>query len=311
MIKTVLGMGTAAMDTVLQCQTLPKADAFEILQGEQLLSGGSCANMLVTLAQLGMHAKQIAKIGDDMYGQRFRQELVADGVDDSLLMTNLGGSTLHTYILAAADGQHCIFANMGNSLMHLLPEEIKPEMLNGVDLFYTDLFPCRAAKRMAELCEERNIPVIVCLQCPPDIMERIQVSKAEILEMISRADLFISGRDGYMQLTGESDYQKAVQLLYQEYPLANGMVCTAGGDGSVWMSENGLLTAGTYEVQAVDTTGAGDCFLGGLIYDYYHKGKSRQEAMDFASAIAAIKCTQLGPRIRSTEQDVLALMNIK
>ena len=82
MIKTVLGLGTATMDIVLQCAGLPKADGFEVIKKEQLYSGGSCANMLVTLAKLGVNARQIAKIGDDSLGKTFREDLIKDGVDE-------------------------------------------------------------------------------------------------------------------------------------------------------------------------------------------------------------------------------------
>ena len=140
------------MDVVLQCDSLPRADEFEIIRNEQVMSGGSCANMLVTLAKLGANARQIAKIGDDSFGRTFREDLIQTGVDVSLLMTVPGGQTMHTYVIAAGNGEHTIFSNMGDCIMNLKAEEIDPAMLEGVDLFYTDMFPSRPAIAMARLC---------------------------------------------------------------------------------------------------------------------------------------------------------------
>ena len=53
MIKKVLGMGASAMDTVISCPFLPKEDGFQVVEHEEILPGGSCANMLVALNALG------------------------------------------------------------------------------------------------------------------------------------------------------------------------------------------------------------------------------------------------------------------
>ncbi len=299
MIRTVLGLGTAAMDVVLQCDSLPTADEFALIGSEQLLSGGSCANMLVTLAKLGLNARQIAKIGDDSFGQIYRKDLVNDGVDDRLLITVPAGQTMHTYIFAAANGEHTILANMGDCIMNLQAEEIRPEMLEGVDLFYTDMFPSPPAIALARLCRESSIPVIFCLQCPPEFMNSIGVTDGEILEMLSLTDLFIAGRSSYYSLTGIPDYEEAMAALYHKYPLELGMICTAGDDGAAWLDNTEIINTKPFEIVPVDTTGAGDSFLGGLIYSYFASGQTKQKAMDFASAAAAIKCTQLGPRIKA------------
>ncbi|NLF45190.1 MAG: carbohydrate kinase family protein [Syntrophomonadaceae bacterium] len=308
MIKTVLGLGTATMDIVLQCAGLPKADGFEVIKKEQLYSGGSCANMLVTLAKLGVNARQIAKIGDDSLGKTFREDLIKDGVDDSLLMTVPDGETMHTFVIVAENGDHTIFTNMGDCIMNLGAEEITPAMLDGVDLFYTDIFPARPAIALAELCAARNIPVVFCLQCPVDFMNQIGVSNEEITAMLALSDLFLSGREGYYSLTNVADYEEAMRILYEKYPMEMGVICTAGDRGALWLSKDEKIVAKPYEIVPVDTTGAGDCFTGGLIYSYFVRGQPKQQAMDFAAAAAAIKCTQSGPRIQADARMVHEFM---
>lgn len=309
MVKTILGTGYATMDTLWSVKQLPKPDSFGHIESEELVPGGSCANMLVAYANLGGNAKQIAKIGDDEYGVIFKQTLEADGVDSSLLKIKKGGTTHHTYIVAAPNGEHCIFSNIGDCLLDLQPEEIPEDILDGVDIYYSDLAPCKATIKMAKMAKAKGIPVIICLQCTASFMAEMGIEVADIKEAISYADIFISGRDTYYEFTGiEDDYVKAVKAFYDEYKPSQGCICTAGSEGSVWVTDEETIVAKAYEVQAVDSTGAGDAFLGALIYSYFQLEESRQEAINFACAVGAIKCTLWGPRIKVKPEAVKSFM---
>lgn len=304
----LLGMGAAAMDTLINCSALPQNDSFQIVGGEQLLPGGSCANMLVTFAALGGQAKLLAKIGDDAFGDPFRRTLLRDGVDDSLLFSKPGGTTLHTYIWAADGGAHAIMVNFGDSLMDWRAEDVNPAWLDDVDLFYSDLFPAKPALRLAQLCRERRIPVIICLECPPSFMRRTGVDQAEIEQALSLADLIVSGREGYGELTGAADYHLALAEIYRLYQPSLGAVCTAGEQGAAWLDGRGLIEAPAFPVQPLDSTGAGDSFLGALLFSYFGQGRERGAALSFATAVGAMKCQVLGPRLRPSVADVEAFL---
>ncbi len=308
MTKTLLGMGAAAMDTVISCSSLPRGDSFQRVDSEQLIPGGSCANMLCAFAALGGQARLVAKIGDDQFGRQFSKTLAEDGVDGSNLLVNKGGVTLHTYIWAAKGGEHCIFVNLGDSLMALAAEEVDARILDGVDLFYSDLFPSAPAIKLAKICQERHIPVIICLECTPSFMESIGVKHEEIITALSLADLIISGREGYVELADAADYQQALASVYQSFQPRLGAICTAGSDGALWINEQGTIKVPAYDVQAIDSTGAGDGFLGAFLYSYFVLGQSRVEAMTFAAAVGAIKCLHFGPRIKITQDEVFAFI---
>jgi sugar/nucleoside kinase (ribokinase family) len=308
MLKRLLGMGAAAMDTVIFCPILPRDDSFQIIKFEQVLPGGSCANVLTTSASLGAESLLIAKIGDDELGHLFRSSLIEDGVDGRFVITKAGGKTLHTYVLAAESGQHCILINFGDSLMDLKPEEIAPYMLEGVDLFYTDLFPAEAAVFMASMCKERSIPVIICLECPPSFMERAGVSKQNILKSLSLADLIIGGRESYKELAGAENYIEAQAAIYRKFHPRFGAVCTAGEEGAIWQDDKEILQRAAYQITPIDSTGAGDSFLGALIYSHFIEGKSKIASLEFAAAVGAMKCMCVGPRIKVSSQEVEAFI---
>ena len=107
----LLSLGAIAMDIVINSHELPKDDGFALVNHEEMLPGGSASNVSVSAGHLGLEVYQTGKIGDDAMEEEFRKTLVMDGVDDRYVVTKEGGTTLHTYILTAPGGKHCIFAN--------------------------------------------------------------------------------------------------------------------------------------------------------------------------------------------------------
>ena len=302
--KKVLSLGAVAMDVIIETKQLPEEDGFGIIDFEKLVPGGSAANLSVALAHFGVEAYQTGKIGDDKYGNEFRRTLVEDGVDDRFLVTKPGGFTLHTYVITVSGGKHCILANLGDSVTNLEPEELPENILEGIDVFYTDMFSARASIYLGKLAKKKNIPILYNMQCSPSFMKKCGVNIKDIEEMIRLSTIFASGREGYFEMTGEEEYEKGVQKFYEIYPVPCGVICTTGDEGSLWIDGEDTIYMSAYSVDAVDTTGAGDCFLAGLIYAYFCKGMDKREALKFATGSAAIKCMKKGPRSRTKVKEV-------
>lgn len=177
--------------------------------------------------------------------------------------------------------------------------------MEGIDVFYTDMFSSRASIYLGKLAKEKGIPVVYNMQCTPSFMKTCGVTIEEIQEMISLSTVFSSGREGYFEMTGEVDYHKGVEIFFKKYPVPQGVICTAGDEGVLWRDAKDFIHRDAYPVEAIDTTGAGDCFLAGFIYAYFYKGMNKQETIEFASASAALKCMYKGPRTRATVEDVV------
>ena len=88
-------------------------------------------------------------------------------------------------------------------------------------------------------------------------------------------------------------------VSYTHLHIQEGVICTAGSEGAIWLCGQEIEVP-AYQVEAVDTTGAGDCFLGGFIYAYFCEEAGKEEALELANATAASKCTQAGPRSRAS-----------
>ena len=124
---------------------------------------------------------QTGKIGDDNIGDEFLRTLREDGVDAELVAVKKGGTTLHTYILTAPGGRHCIFANTGDTVCTLIPEELPEEekkisfrlgKVSGVTLYH---------KTTSEAVKKEDYLVKVEMEDQPEIF-------AVITEVIRTAD---------------------------------------------------------------------------------------------------------------------------
>ncbi|HHT62748.1 MAG: carbohydrate kinase family protein [Bacillota bacterium] len=292
----VLCLGALAMDIVLESQMLPQNDGFALIESERLVPGGSSSNVSVALTLMGAEVYQTGQIGDDNLGNAFHQDLKLNGVHTEYLSVKKGGTTLHTYIITAPMGKHCIFANLGDAVNSLNPKDLPDHVLDGITCFYTDMFSSRASLWLAKKARQKGIPVVYNMQCVPSFMASCGVSREEIEEMLSLCTLFISGRDGYREMTGSEDPIFAMKKLKESFRMADGLICTAGDEGAYWLKGEEILTQKSFVIEPVDTTGAGDCFTAGIIFDFYCRQGLPEKALLFATGAAALKCMTKGPR---------------
>ncbi|KNF09272.1 ribokinase RbsK [Gottschalkia purinilytica] len=300
----ILGLGTAAIDTILKCDNIPKEDGTSLIREEKVLPGGSCANVLVTLSRLNVDTSLLVKIGDDQYGKVLLEDLSNNRISTDNIVTNKGGTTLRTFIAVGEKGKKMIFSNVGDSLMNLKEEEVNEDMLDDVDVFYTDMFPVKPAIKLGKICREKGIKVVVNLQSTPDRMEALGVTLEEIEEMMSLSDIICGYGDGMLELAGQKDYESSAITVFEKYRPKLGVIVTCGDKGAIWRNSKETISCPSFKVNAIDTTGAGDAFLGGVIYSMLIKKAPVKDSLVFANACAAIKCTQLGPRIHVTLNEV-------
>jgi sugar/nucleoside kinase (ribokinase family) len=307
----VLGMGAVAMDLVLQCENLPGEDGFSFVHEETWLPGGSCSNVMVALTLMGVRCAVVAQIGDDPYGDGVRADLERAGVSTRYLFAKPEGTSLHTLVAVGRGGSRSIFANLGDAFLALSKSQVSAEMIRGIKVLYTDMFTARPALKLARLCRETGVPVVFNLECSLGFMESCKVSREEVVEMMSLCDLLCIGREGLRDLlTPMADEMRAAVYLQEKHAPEEGVVVTLGEKGAFWAGNGKTLAVPAFAVEAVDTTGAGDAFIGGLIYSRLVKRRDIRTSLRFASACGAIKCRQTGPRLVTNEKEVEDFMEV-
>lgn len=291
----VCGLGTIAMDVLMQVDMLPQKDGFCMVKNTSYQPGGSGSNVIVQLARLGAKCGYIAALSKDRYGLDILNNLKAEGVDTSCMEVFDKGVTLHTDIVIDQNGDKFIMLNMGDTFEKLEFDDMKKLYVEKAKVFYTDLCPGKPAMKAITAARNRGIETVFNMQVGLATMNGLGVSKEELLACIREVDVFAPCRQGLFDLTGTENLDECYGYL-RNYTDAV-LLFTLGSGGSAAYDRDGTkYEVPCKKVNVIDTTGAGDSYMGGFIYSYCIKGKDLLSSMRFATSCAAHTCSGLGAR---------------
>ena len=291
----VWGLGTLAMDVLMKVDALPKEDGFCMVLDNERQPGGSGTNVIVQLARLGAKCGYSGAVGDDGLGQEVISSLEQENVNAENMVMKKGSITLHTDIVIDRNGSKFIMLNMGDAFGSLDAKEAALDQICKSKVFYTDLLPKNAALTALKEAKKAGVTTVFNLQVGLGTMEGLGVSKEEILESLAYVDIFAPCREGLYAITGTEDLDKCRDYL-RKY-CSGLLLFTLGDQGSAaYLGNEAKLTVPIKKVNTVDTTGAGDSYMGSFIYSYCLQGKELEDSMRFASVCAAHTCTGFGAR---------------
>lgn len=291
----VTGLGTLAMDVLMKVDTLPGEDGFCVVESTAYEPGGSGTNVIVQLARLSARCSYIGAVSDDGLGSDILKSLEEEKVDISNMVVIPGKVTLHTNIVIDRQGSKFIMLNMGDAFDKLTAEAVNRELIQKSKVFYTDLLPFAPAKEGLMAAKEGNTPAVFNMQVGLGTFRGFSVAREDVLDILQYVDVFAPCRDGLYDITGTRDLKKCCKILRRYHKGI--LLFTLGKEGSVAFDENNReIFVPAKEITPVDTTGAGDSYIGGFIYQYYIKGDTLKASMEFASKCAAYTCSGLGAR---------------
>lgn len=291
----VIGLGTIAMDIVMQVDALPKEDGFGVIKSTNYFPGGSGTNVIVQASRLGAQCGYIAQIGDDFIGKDICKSLQDEKLNIDAMLVKAGGISLHTNIVVDDEGKKFILLNMGNAFLSMNSSDIDMNYIKSSKIFYTDLLPGEPAIAALKAAKEASLKTAFNMQVGLQNMEGFGVSRETILETLKYVDVFAPCRDGLYALTGTTDLKGCKEYIRKYF---NGvLLITLGAEGSAAFDNNSeMLKIPVMKTEVVDTTGAGDSYMGSFIYAYMLKKMDLKAAMNFATACAAYTCRGLGAR---------------
>lgn len=294
----VVGLGTFAMDILQKVNKLPREDDFCMIEDREYLPGGSGTNVISQVAKLGGTSAYIGKVGDDEVGKQIIASLDDENIDSSHMVISPNGTSIYTEIIIDREGKKFIMLNMGDVAASLTADEVDYTVVENTDVYFTDLFPKDAAIEGLKKAKEAGKTTVVNLQTGLESMESLGCTKDNILDALKYIDVFSPCFNGVMDITGiknKEEIGKAKDFFRQYF--SGTLLFTLGSDGAAAFDKaDRQIFVEAKKVNAVDTTGAGDSFLGGFIYSYFTEGKALEEAMDFATFCAAYTCTGIGAR---------------
>nr|WP_256969444.1 PfkB family carbohydrate kinase [Crenothrix polyspora] len=273
----VLCVGHASYDLVFSVAHHPAED--EKMVATELIGcgGGPAANAAVSIARLGFNAAFAGYLGCDVYGNAHLQELIAEGVNTSLVVRGASPTPLST-ILVKPDGKRALINYKGDTLP-LHADAIDFSAINSKVMLFDGHEP-EISIRLAEMARKRGIPTV---------LDAGSLHKGT-LALMDKVDYLACSEKFAQQVAG--DVQTALTQLAN---LSPNVMITLGEQGLIWQrgQECGALPA--FPVTAIDTTGAGDAFHGALAAAVAC-GMNWQDTLRYASAAGSLCCTKIGAR---------------
>ena len=298
-MKKILGIGSALVDILTQIPNeqiltelnLPKGsmtyvDAQTSVEigkklaylGNQMASGGSAANTMSGLAQLGVEAGFLSKIGKDEVGEFFAKQMTETHVKPLMLKSDTPSGRVQA--LVTADGERT-FATCLGAAAEMCADDIQPELLQGWDIFYVEGYlvanPTMLRKAI-ETAKAQGMTIAIDLAS----YNVVEDSRDFLLELINNyVDIVFANEKEAFALTG-MEPEAALHYIAEHCDIA---VVKVGAKGAFVQRGNEVITIPPMKADVVDTTGAGDMwaagFLAGLV-----KGENLQKCGMMGAIVA-------------------------
>lgn len=273
---------------------------------EKMTCGGSAANSLIALAQMGGSAFFNFRVADDMAGQFFIKDLQNEGVQtDHKLDESKAGITGKCLVFVTPDADRTMNTFLGDS-SKLDESSVSTDAIKQSEYIYIEGYlvseDCtrKAAIHAKHQAQIYGVKSAITLSDPGIVT----YFREGILEMIGDGvDLLFANEDEAKQLTQCDDLDQSIEAI-KKY--AKTFAITLGAEGAVVFDGESLTTIQPHAVEAIDTLGAGDMFAGAFLYGLTHE-MNYQQAGQLASMASSKIVTQFGPRLN--QQDCMAVLN--
>lgn len=279
----------------------------------QKAPGGAPANVAVGLSKLGISSGFLGKVGDDAFGHFLAQTLENEGVNISELRYSQQARTMLAFVSLRADGERdFMFYRHPSADMLYEPDEVPESYIRAGKLFHFGSIslisePSRSATlRAAEIAAQAGLLVSYDPNLRLNLWSDAAAARRGMLlgweyaavAKVSAEELeFLSGHLlGSQPVLGELR-QAANSIWHSGLKL---LVVTMGSQGSAWITRQDAGLAPGFSVKPVDTTGAGDGFVAGLLKGLLERSAAWESAQAmgaicrFANAVGALTTTQRG-----------------
>jgi len=284
----VIVAGSINMDVVATAERHPRVG--ETVAGTSVLyfPGGKGANQAVAAAKLGAVTMLVGRLGNDAFGEQLRAFLIAQGVDLTLVR-DVGETHSGTAIITVADADNTIVVIPGANGLVCADDVSVPVLENGdiaVSQFEIPLPAISAFFARARAAGARTIlnpaPMRAFGRDLLDLVDILVLNETE-LALLAKVDLRETDEPARFADAATSIATRRDQTI----------CVTLGKRGVLAVTDGKTLLVPGHEVRAVDTTGAGDCFVGALAAQLAN-GLALKQAMGYANLAASICVQRMG-----------------
>ncbi|MEN1970413.1 ribokinase [Lentibacillus sp. N15] len=297
-------IGSNNVDLITYIDRMPKKGETMEAPNFAMGCGGKGANQAVSAAKLGAQVMMVTKVGDDMFADNTIANFQKHGIDTTFTkkVPDTTSGVAPIFVDAHSENRILIIKGANN---HLKPQDIDEaaDKLKQCKLIVLQLeVPLAAVYHAIEFGHQHKIPVIFNPAPATKALDFYYVSQCDFLIPNETELELISG----MPVGTEEEVRQAAQFLLDKG--VKNVIITLGRRGVLWVTNNTVQRFNAYTVQAVDTTGAGDAFIGCFAQSLVQTGDIAQ-AIQRAQGFAALSVTKNGTQISyPTEGELIAFL---
>ena len=291
-MKKVVGLGACVLDTLINCDKYPKEDTKQKAESIFLSGGGPVGNALVVISKLGVNTEVIGGFGGDTAGAYLLDDFkrYGVGVENATVLADKSSFTSYIVLAENTATRTCVF---DRGSVPDEPNNLKLCALDNADVLHLDGNYLQCAITAAKYAKKRGVKVSLDAGGLYQGIERL----------LPLVDILIPSAEFALGITGEKDIPSAMQVLQAKFA-PEILVITDGSNGGYYFENGNAVHYDSVKVKAIDTNGAGDTFHGAFV-SAYCDGKNTRECCEFASKVAAYKCTFKGARTYPLSKEII------
>ena len=261
--------------------------------------GGSAANTMFTLQQMGAKTFYSCKVGNDSHGDFYLSDLQAQGIHTNISNSNRNGVTGKCIVLVTPDADRTMNTFLGATSTFSTNELSEADLANSEYLYIegylvaspTGLEASILARKMAR---QHKVKTAISLSDP----NMVTYFKQGLCDIIGdKVDILFCNEDEAKLFTDSTDLDQATEKLKR---FADTFVITLGSRGALVYNGSRSSHVLSYETTVVDTVGAGDVFAGAFLFALTH-GMDYSFASVVANFAASKVVAKFGPRLNAEE----------
>jgi len=277
----VVVVGSINVDMVFTSKVRPKAG--ETVLGEEfyIIPGGKGANQAVAASKLGAESLMLGCVGNDSNGEFSLLNLSKMNVNTKCIkFANDVPTGVANIIVAEGDNSIIVIPGSNYEITKETIDQNKNIILESDIVMLQLEIPIEVVEYTAEICKENNVKVML------NPAPAVKLSKSLI-----ENSTYMTPNEHELKVIFGKDNTEDADSIIKNYP--NKLIVTMGSKGVKYYNGEEIKNIPAYNVEIVDTTGAGDTFNGGLAAALV-RGEKLEEAIKFANKAAALAITKLG-----------------
>ncbi|MEJ7837834.1 MAG: carbohydrate kinase family protein [Thermomicrobiales bacterium] len=289
-VPRIAAIGLASWDTLMLVDRYPAAGNYAIVEVQRSLPGGTTTNLATALSHLGAQVNLRAVVGDDDDGRQLVSELSLAGIDTTSITIREGERTdASTVIISRQPMDRTIYWHVGAAIRK--GDALDIDTFFGQDVLVLDVADAPLRRFLSDLPAHTR-PAVRMLGT---LTYLVDSGEPDEMDVALRFDTLVGNEREYESLTGISDPHDAMRAIADRMPGSNlrAAVMSTGDRGCQVVTTEEHIAVPGYDVETVDTTGAGDAFAAGIAWGMAHRWTWTKTGQ-FANALGALSTRGIG-----------------